>query len=76
MADFTSRETVIRQIEYVLPSGAPMGEFEKAYRVAIRDFRQRHGIAEDGPVFDDWATVRANDDEVVIRFEVKENGRG
>lgn len=72
MASFTRREVVTRTVEYAIPSGDAMAEFDKAYANALNDYRERHGKTKDDRLYDDWARVYARDDEVVIAFEVKE----
>lgn len=71
MASFSRREVVTRTVEYAIPSGDAMGEFNKAYVVAEQDYRQRNNKGPGDHLYDDWAHVYARDDEVVIAFEIK-----
>jgi len=70
MALYETREYTTRTYEWVLPSGCPASEFDKAWTAALATFRHVHGLAEDA-VPDDggWVQVHAVDDTVVLRFE-------
>jgi hypothetical protein len=72
VASYTCREVVTRRVEYAIPSGDVMGEFDKAYNSAVADWRRRNGKTDADRLSDDWARVEARDDEVVIVFDVEE----
>lgn len=73
MAIFDAREYTTRTYEWAVPNGCPAGEVDKAWRAADVKYRQVHGLPQDAPMLDDgWLRVYAVDDEVVLRFEVRE----
>jgi hypothetical protein len=73
MAMWIRHEIVTRRVEYSVPSGLAVGEFNKAWNAARHDYCRRNGInPENGRVYDDWAHVEARDDEITIVFAVDE----
>jgi hypothetical protein len=72
MASYTWREVVSRSVEYAVPSGGAVAEFNKAFLAAREDFLARNGYDSNTELWDDWARVYARDDEVVIVFDVKQ----
>jgi hypothetical protein len=73
MAIFNAREYTTRTYEWTVPNGCAADEFDKAWAAALSTYRRVHGIAGDEPLNDGgWLRVYAADDEVVLRFEVRE----
>ena len=76
MALCEQREFTTRSSECTVPNGCPAEEFEKAWAMALATYRRVHGLPEDAAPNDaGWLRVFAVDDEVVLRFEVRETGR-
>lgn len=80
MATYSRREVVSRHIEYTVPTdglwGACWVEVDKAIVVAAREYKERHGLPEGAAPSDDALRFFPGDDEIVIRFEVKERTDG
>lgn len=78
MATFSRYEYTTRHIEYQVPAaqswGAAWAEVFKAIGAALAEYRRVHGIDEAVAAADDWVWVFPGDDEIVIRFEVKQLG--
>ncbi|MEV0214251.1 hypothetical protein [Micromonospora sp. NPDC050695] len=76
MAIFDAREYTTRTYEWAVPTGCPAEEFDKAWAVALITYRRVHNLPEDAAPDDGgWLRVYAMDDEVVLRFDVREGGR-
>lgn len=76
MAIFDAREYTTRTYEWAVPNGCPSSEFEKAWEVALIAYRRVHNLPDDAPPNDGgWLRVYAVDDEVVLRFDVREATR-
>ncbi len=76
MANFSRRERITKHIEYLVPLGDVIGEFDKADRTAWNErCRLRGEDPETTRRWDDWATVHADDEHVIIRFEITEVSR-
>jgi hypothetical protein len=80
MATYSRREYTTRHIEYTVPSdglwGACWVEVDKAMVSAAREYRQVHRLPEGAALSDDALRFFPGDDEIVIRFEVKERTNG
>jgi hypothetical protein len=72
VANYTRSETIRRTVEYAVPTGSAIGEFDKAWTVARNDYVTRTGVDPAMAVRDDWARVEARDDEVVIVLDFEE----
>lgn len=76
MATYSSREQITRHIEYVVPCDGPWGacwsEVAKALGAAENSYRQIHDIDEKTALTDDALRFFVGDDEILIRFEVKQ----
>ncbi|MEV2239468.1 hypothetical protein [Micromonospora sp. NPDC049891] len=76
MAIFDAREYTTRTYEWAVPTGCPASEFDKAWAVALATYRRVHGLSEDEmPNDGGWLRVYAVDEQVVLRFDVREAGR-
>lgn len=75
MPNYTRREMVTRRMEYGVESGSFVGEFYKVVGIAWSDYCTRTGRADRDQLPDDWATVEARDDEIVLRFDIESEQR-
>lgn len=67
MADFLRREIITKRVEYVLRSPTNVAELGKAFAAAEKS-AQSYG-RQVGT--DDWLTVLAQDDSIVMTFDVE-----
>ena len=72
MADWNRREITIQHIEYTLRLGTPIGEARKAMHAAGQEWER---LNPGQTPAEDWATVTADDEHLIIRIEVKEYPR-
>ena len=75
MATCSRREKTVRSVEYAIPAGSAIAEFDKAQYAAFTAYCQSQGIDPKATgllIPDNWARVEARDDEVVIAFDVEE----
>jgi hypothetical protein len=72
MTTFRHEEIVIRRVEYGFAAPCDIGTFEKMKSVAFQDYCERNGLSRESSLSysDDWAEVRATDEEIVISFVV------
>lgn len=71
MASYSRRGRVTRHVEYLIPKGDTVAEFLKAWAAAQREVE---GIDKQRLKWDDWARVDADDEHIIIRFEVPAGG--
>jgi hypothetical protein len=63
------REHSVRVIEHTAPLGGCASDLGKAWGAAEREWKL---LNPDRSLPDDWATVHADDDSLIIRIEVRE----
>ncbi len=72
MANFSRQERTTKHVEYRVPKGNVMGEFDKADRAAWHEYCR---LNDQDPAtarrWDNWAEVDADDEHVIIRFEIE-----
>ncbi|OPC84169.1 hypothetical protein B4N89_27475 [Embleya scabrispora] len=72
----TRREYTVRTVEHAIdarpPWGATFSEISKALRSIETEYRQLHGLTADASIPDDALTMFPGDDELIIRFTIKE----
>jgi hypothetical protein len=77
MATWSRRERVTRTVEWVVPAPAPFGadwaQVFQAFHQAERELRNAGRIPEGAEPFDNQIHFRAEDDEIVIYYEIEEN---
>lgn len=73
----TRREYTVRTIEHTVeatqPWGAFIGDFYKRLAIAEHEYRELHGLHRDQSVPDNALALFPGDDEIVIRFTVKQD---
>lgn len=62
------REHTRRVIEHIVPIGASMADLAYALTAAEREWEQLNPSRNHRP--DDWARMDADDEHIIIRFEV------
>lgn len=72
MTTYARREFSHRRIEYGVESGSNNGVFTRVYAMAYAEYCDRTGYDRERMEYDDWATVEARDDEIVIAFTLDE----
>lgn len=65
MARFERHDRAIRYIEYWIPSGDYVDEFNKAWNAAMTKWRELNG---DRDPAGDWCQIVAGDEHVIIRI--------
>lgn len=68
MTVYGSRKIVTVTWEYFVPLGSAVEELSKAGGAARRHYCRERGLPSDAVLPDDWATVTADDTNVIIRF--------
>lgn len=68
----TWRKKVTYTTEYLLPGGAPIGEFYKAAAFAWARYCEAQGVDPSTGPSDDWARVTFDDEHVIIHVQTSE----
>ncbi|MEV1013725.1 MULTISPECIES: hypothetical protein [unclassified Micromonospora] len=65
------REFTTRTVEYLVPSGTNVSEFDKAWTAALAEYKRVHGLDAAAEPPSDWMSLHAGDDVIVLRLEFK-----
>lgn len=80
MATYSRRERVTRYVEWTVPAdlawGACWNQVSNALDAALDEYRRHHGLDEHATPADNEIRFFPGDEEIVIRFEVKEQSDG
>lgn len=72
MVSFSRKEIIQKRVRYGIATGEVGGEFQKLYKLAWHDYARRMNYDPRDMLPDDWCTIHARDDEVIIEFTVEE----
>jgi hypothetical protein len=69
VASFTRRDTTTRHIDYMIPNGFSIDEWDQAATAALREWES---LNPGNAALDDWATVHPGSEHVIIRITIQE----
>lgn len=68
MTTFRRDVRTTRTIEYRVRRGTNAGNFAKVYDSAYQEYKERNKIKDGSLLPDCWATIDADDENIIIRF--------